>query len=345
MTGISLGAGPTIQLKELLTTRLLVQGSSGSGKTHLLKRLLEGAAPHVTEVIVDPEGEFVYLANIAGHSVIDAERYYYDLPALGTQARERNTSVVLDLSGLEPAMQVGAVGKFLPAIFDAAREHWHPCLVAIDEAHLFASGEMAGTKLDRLASASALANLMSRGRKRGLAGIIATQRVSKIQKNVVAEALNFLVGRTFLDIDLKRTTNLLGLKTTESGRFRDLRQGDFVGFGPAIALVPTTLSVGPTAPRAEARPGDPLAPLTVVPSVPELCSCPAPRVEAPRLVEPLVSLLAWLRGQGSLDYLAAARAVPGVINAVHARALVKMLADRGYVTVTEGVHGRSLMVA
>ena len=39
------GAPAEMDLEELLATRLLVQGNSGSGKSHLLRRLLEGSAP------------------------------------------------------------------------------------------------------------------------------------------------------------------------------------------------------------------------------------------------------------------------------------------------------------
>src|SRR3546814_8852988 len=50
-----------IDIQELLATRLLVQGNSGSGKSHLLRRLLEQSAGLVQQVVVDPEGDFVTL--------------------------------------------------------------------------------------------------------------------------------------------------------------------------------------------------------------------------------------------------------------------------------------------
>ena len=50
-----------LDLEELLATRLLVQGNSGSGKSHLLRRLLEQSAGHVQQVVIDPEGDFVSL--------------------------------------------------------------------------------------------------------------------------------------------------------------------------------------------------------------------------------------------------------------------------------------------
>src|ERR1700753_339992 len=57
------GAAATLDLEELLATRLLVQGNSGSGKSHLLRRLLEQSAPWVQQAIIDPEGDFVTQAH------------------------------------------------------------------------------------------------------------------------------------------------------------------------------------------------------------------------------------------------------------------------------------------
>ncbi|RZM06715.1 MAG: DUF87 domain-containing protein, partial [Sphingomonas sp.] len=61
---IDMGAGPGgettwLDLEELLATRLLVQGNSGSGKSHLLRRLLEMSAKWVQQIVIDPEGDFV----------------------------------------------------------------------------------------------------------------------------------------------------------------------------------------------------------------------------------------------------------------------------------------------
>src|SRR3569832_2392759 len=66
------GAGAAMDLEELLATRLLVQGNSGSGKSHLLRRLLEQSARRVQQTIIDPEGDFVSLAEHFGHLVIEA---------------------------------------------------------------------------------------------------------------------------------------------------------------------------------------------------------------------------------------------------------------------------------
>ncbi len=50
------GTSSVVDLEELLATRLLVQGNSGSGKSHLLRRLMEQSAPWVQQVVIDRKG-------------------------------------------------------------------------------------------------------------------------------------------------------------------------------------------------------------------------------------------------------------------------------------------------
>src|SRR3546814_13382070 len=89
-----------------------------------------------------------------------------------------------------------------------------------------------------------MANRMLGGRKRGLAGVIATQRLAKLSKNVAAEASNFLMGRTFLDIDMARAADLLGMERRQAEAIRDLQRGSFLGLGPAIARRSITVRIG-----------------------------------------------------------------------------------------------------
>src|SRR6476469_8544697 len=85
-----------IDLEELLATRLLVQGNSGSGKSHLLRRLLEESAGLVQQVVIDPEGDFVTLAEPFGHVVIDGSAYgSAEIGRLGARIRTHRASVVL----------------------------------------------------------------------------------------------------------------------------------------------------------------------------------------------------------------------------------------------------------
>jgi uncharacterized protein len=242
------GASATLDLEELLATRLLVQGNSGSGKSHLLRRLLEQSAPWVQQTIIDPEGDFVALADRFGHLLIDAQDHTEQgLQVAGERARIHRVSTVLNLEGLDAENQMRRAAAFLDGLFEVARDHWYPMLVVVDEAQLFAPA-IAGEVTDeaRKLSLAAMTNLMCRGRKRGLAGIIATQRLAKLAKNVAAEASNFLMGRTFLDIDMARAADLLGMERRQAETFRDLERGQFMALGPALSRRPLGLRIGPT---------------------------------------------------------------------------------------------------
>ncbi|KAF0222277.1 MAG: hypothetical protein FD176_2816 [Rhodospirillaceae bacterium] len=243
------GIAATLDLEELLATRLLVQGNSGSGKSHLLRRLVEQSAQWVQQALIDPEGDFVTLAEQFGHVVVDAAAHTEAaLQQIAARVRLHRVSVVLNLENLETERQMRHAAAFLGGLFDVDREYWFPMLVVVDEAQLFApaaAGEVSDEA--RKASLGAMTNLMCRGRKRGLAGIIATQRLAKLAKNVAAEASNFLMGRTFLDIDMSRAADLLGMERRQAEMFRDLNRGQFIALGPALSRRPLSIRIGAVA--------------------------------------------------------------------------------------------------
>ncbi|MFJ5489411.1 helicase HerA domain-containing protein, partial [Hansschlegelia beijingensis] len=255
--GIDIGARSggqraVFDLEELLATRLLVQGNSGSGKSHLLRRLLEQSAPWVQQCVIDPEGDFVTLADEFGHVVIDAASVERELTAIAERVRRHRVSVIFNLEGLDVDRQMRAAAAFLNGLFDADRDNWYPALVVVDEAQLFAPAASSEAEEEsRRQSLGAMTNLMCRGRKRGLAGVIATQRLAKLAKNVAAEASNFLMGRTFLDIDMSRAADLLGMERRQAETFRNLDRGQFVALGPAIGRKPERVAIGPV--KTEAR--------------------------------------------------------------------------------------------
>ncbi|HWJ87830.1 MAG TPA: ATP-binding protein [Pelagibacterium sp.] len=292
-----------LDLEELLATRLLVQGNSGSGKSHLLRRLLEQSAPWVQQCVIDPEGDFVTLADKFGHVVVEADRSEQELTRIAGRIRQHRVSVVLSLEGLEADAQMRAAAAFLNGLFDAERDFWYPMLVVVDEAQLFApavGGEVSDEA--RKVSLGAMTNLMCRGRKRGLAGVIATQRLAKLAKNVAAEASNFLMGRTFLDIDMARAGDLLGMDRRGTEMFRDLEKGHFVALGPALSRRPLPILIGPvetsarsTSPKLMPLPdtGADAADLIFTPS-PEEEIRPLPRRVSPPAPRPTADILAQL---------------------------------------------------
>src|SRR5690606_6110305 len=76
-----------------------------------------------------------------------------------------------------------------------------------------------------------------------------------LAKNVAAEASNFLMGRTFLDIDMARAADLLGMERRQAEAFRDLERGHFIALGPAVSRRPLAIRIG--AVETAARSGSP----------------------------------------------------------------------------------------
>jgi phosphatidylserine/phosphatidylglycerophosphate/cardiolipin synthase-like enzyme len=119
------------------------------------------------------------------------------------------------------------------------RDHWNPALVILDEAHLFAPEQ------GKAESTAAVIDIATRGRKRGLALVAATQRLSKLHKDVGAELLNKLIGRTGLDVDVRRAGDELGMSARYAmSSLRDLHPGEFFAFGPALTRIVTKLQIG-----------------------------------------------------------------------------------------------------
>lgn len=241
-----------LDLAKLVEGRLLIQGVSGVGKSWTLRRLLELTAGLIQQIIVDPEGEYRALAERFGHTYIAAHQL--DTAALATiakRAREHRLSLVLDLSELDREGQMKAVGSVFPELIDAPREHWHPLLVAIDEAHLFAPfGGYSEVTSVRKAAIAAVVDIMSRGRKRGITGVLATQRLARLAKSVASEVHNFMIGMNTLDLDIRRAAETIGWDARKGfDRLPSLQPGDFVAVGPGFSRGPVVLRVGPVETR------------------------------------------------------------------------------------------------
>lgn len=226
-------SGVCVDVDRLIASRMLIQANSGGGKSRALRQLLEQTHGRVQHLVLDPEGEFATLRERFDYVLFGKEG---DYPATPKTARivcrrlvELGASAVLDLYDLSLPERREFVRLFLVELMNLPRALWRPILVVIDEAHLFApqSGESQSTE-------SVIA-LCTQGRKRGFCAVLATQRISKLHKDAAAELLNKLIGRTGLDVDVKRAGDELGLNTETRRDLRTLKPGEFYAYGPAIA--------------------------------------------------------------------------------------------------------------
>lgn len=225
--------GIKIDLEKLISSRLLLQASSGGGKSYALRKIAEQLINHVQVIIVDIEGEFVSLREKYPFALVGKEgeiplniRY---AETLAHKLLETNLSAVIDLSEMEVYQRRIFAKRFAQALIESPKSLWHPCVVIIDEADFFAPQ---GKESE---STNAIVNLSSRGRKRGICPIYATQRIAKLHKDVTADVLNKIIGLTGQDVDQQRAGSELGFANKEDTRsLRKLQPGEFYAFGPAI---------------------------------------------------------------------------------------------------------------
>src|SRR6266436_701411 len=299
---IFLNQSVSLDLPTLLDTRLLVQANSGGGKSWLLRRILEQSQGKVQQIVIDLEGEFATLREKYDYVLAGKEG---DTPAeprsahlLAKRLLELNVSAIIDLYELHYQDRKHFVRIFLESMINAPKTLWHPCLVVIDEAHKFCPEK------EQSEASSAVIDLATLGRKRGYCAILATQRLSKLNKDAAAECNNKLIGRTTLDVDMKRASEELGFTSKDKiMALRHLEAGTFFAFGPAISAEVTKITIGAvetTHPKAGSRiyTASPIPPTERIKKIlSELKDLPEAAEEEARTVEALQQQVATLKRQ------------------------------------------------
>jgi hypothetical protein len=233
----------------MLTTRLLVTADSGGGKTVLLKRLCEQMSGHIPVIVIDPEGEFAPLREkfdfvlVGPGGEIPADPRSASLVA--QTLLKLRTSAICDIYEMPESVRHQFVKNFCDGLINSPKNLWHPTVIVVDEAHMFCPEKGTG---ESIASDSVKA-LSTRGRKRGICPIFATQRLSEFNKGASSMCLNRLVGGTFEDVNLVRAAQVLSIPPSDKHKFYDeiklLEPGYFFGLGRAICKERELIHIGP----------------------------------------------------------------------------------------------------
>lgn len=224
-----------IDAARLIEGRCLIQGASNSGKSYLVRVIAEQTIPAgLQTIILDPEGEFLSLRERCDVLISGKEG---DVPTetrsaklLARRIAETGVSAVVDMSDIRLDDRRELVAIFLDTLDGLPKKLERPRLIVLDEAHKFCpeSGKGKATSTD------AVITLMSQGRKRGLAGVLVTQRLSKLKKDAAAEAANVFIGKTS-PIDLHSAQDMLGVLKEDREALRGLSPGEFYATGPALS--------------------------------------------------------------------------------------------------------------
>lgn len=238
----SLGADCAIDVDKLVESRLLVQANSGAGKSWAIRRLIEQTYGKAQQIVIDHDGEYHTLREkfdfvLAGQKG-DCPADLKSAALLARRLLELNVSAIVDIYELG-TQRAEFVKRFLESLVNAPRDLWHSAIIVLDEAHLYCP------EVGSAVSTNAVKNLMALGRKRGFAGVLATQRIAKLSKDAAAECNSKLIGRSALDVDMKRAASELGFTTREDTMsLRTLKPGQFYVFGPAFSDAVQQIQVG-----------------------------------------------------------------------------------------------------
>jgi hypothetical protein len=293
-TNVETGAPVECDLDALLRGRGIGQAMSGGGKSWLIRRILEQTFGHVQQFVMDSEGDFKTLREkfdyllVAAGSDGDIVASIETAAILAEKLLELGVSAILDISGLPTGSDGGQrsefVKRFLQALLDAPQHLWHDTLFVLDEAQLFAPQRYDAISKKTVNDAAGLV------RKRGIGLLLATNKLSEIDKATTGHLENKLIGRS-MGIDALNAGRELGLTPKDARQLQVLEDGEFYAFGKAISRQVVRLRVGAietTHPSPSGR-GDIVAPPTprrVKALLAELRSAmkppPAPATPAPQ---------------------------------------------------------------
>jgi hypothetical protein len=234
-----------VDLDRLMISRLLIEANSGGGKSWAVRHLLEQTFGRVQHVVIDPEGEYYTLrekypyilaAKTGGDTLADVKT----AKLLCRKLMETGASAIIDLYEHAPDVRAEFVKIFLTEMTNLPKSLWRPSLQVVDEAHKFFPESGHGSSVALEAGVS----WISLSRKRGFCPVLGTQRISKLNKDAAAELNNKMIGRTGLDIDVKRAGDELGFDKEQRQTLKHLEPGTFYVFGPAFSREVTLVRTG-----------------------------------------------------------------------------------------------------
>ena len=239
LSRLIVGTGPqgqfVIDANLVVTGRTCVLGSSGSGKSYTVGVLCEELCRNeVPFAMVDTEGEHTGLKEkfeaiwVGEEEGSDLSWENLDLDDLARQAPDISP-LILDVSDLADPKE--KVSGFVSALYETLTRRRTPYLVVVEEADKFVP--QYGQRVP------IFAEVARRGRKRGMGLMICSQRPSLVDKNVLSQCGNQLIGKLIIQNDLQSVAQFFPGKGLPK-ELTTLKAGQFFamgGFSPTPSLV------------------------------------------------------------------------------------------------------------
>lgn len=219
-------------------TRLLVLGQAGCGKTYFVNNYIKTLHEKnkYTIVIIDTEHSGY------GHyddSLIQTPTDPTNLKDITSQIKHSANilnppqTIILKLSQLELNKQYFVVTDINNTILDTVRQtnyrHSAKPIIYVHD-NLFSKND--SNNPDFVKWKSSLRHLLQIGRNYRMSYILVGQRSGKIHRDIVSECNNFIIGKSVIESDNIRHSELLYCKKKYSNKFESLKRGEFFAGGP-----------------------------------------------------------------------------------------------------------------
>ncbi|MBU4124475.1 MAG: DUF853 family protein, partial [Nanoarchaeota archaeon] len=224
--GKSNGEDVDIDAQKIVTGRTCVIAQSGAGKSYLIAVLCEQFLKHnIPFCIIDTEGEYFSLRekyNILwiGGNKSDLKIENTDFKKLALKIINERIPLILDVSDVNDERKV--VSDFLKELYEVADELRTPYLLMIEEADKFIPQSKE--------SMPQIEEISRRGRKRGLGLLLASQRPALVNKNVLSQCGNQMIGKLTTENDLQAVNLFFGSRK-ELEELPELEPGEFFIMG------------------------------------------------------------------------------------------------------------------
>jgi hypothetical protein len=251
---ICLAPDLVVEANDIVGAGITIFGVKGSGKTGAVARLAEQFARYrVSQALFDLKGDLTSLVTdrrqdgspFVPNGVVGSRGH----APRGRSVLRCGAQVVYDLRGWQTPEQMAGlicavVEEMLETVALTPEGELAPCLVLLDEAEYWLPqaqpSHLSGRTYKRLLDAFHL--LATMGRSRGLTPVIATQRIAKVNKDIIAQAEMTVLMKAVLDIDLDRYYDYFNKSLVSRERIRGFAAGEAVVCLPDGSQTLTRLS-------------------------------------------------------------------------------------------------------
>ncbi len=208
----------------------LTVGNSGSGKSYLIRNIIEElyAKKLGNILVIDPEGEYLSLRKLFDFVILGLNKDTCDIliteenaASLAVKMLKNKINVIIDVSYTDDTSRQEIISSYINSIIDNSSSMIYdasPLQIIIEETSKFARRGI--NTISNTKCITSLKRLAQLGRMRGISTFYNAQRVNQLPIAIRSDYNTMIIGKCLDDGDIKRYATIIGLR---SGPSRELK--------------------------------------------------------------------------------------------------------------------------